>query len=284
PGAVNGGVPPAQGGGPGLPAAPGAGWQGQPGDPAGGAMPGGDGEVGLGGQAPRAPSQTDQASLPPTQPSPVRVDLLPQSYRDKIVLAKAQRRAVMIVLIALLVVAVGYVVGLLRVGSATEARNEALQQQAQAQAAVNKLSEVPKTQAKVAELKENLKSVMGNEVLFSALTAETLAALPAGTVMSSLGWTLSTDKSAAASTAAAKSGASATASVGSMKLEGCTPAFVGTVAVIEGLAKVPTLANVWLDSAASGETCGPGSYDFASTGDVAPSAVSGRYAAPDGAK
>ena len=83
----------------------------------------------------------------------MRVDLLPQSYRDKLVLARAQRRAILILLVALLVVAVGYVLGMLRVGAATESRNEAQLQQAQAQSAVNKLSEVPKTQAQVAELR-----------------------------------------------------------------------------------------------------------------------------------
>ncbi|TXH45110.1 MAG: hypothetical protein E6Q90_01430 [Actinobacteria bacterium] len=235
-------------------------------------QPGPEGEGGL-------PPADSQAALPPTQPTPVRVDLLPQSYRDKLVLARAQRRAILILLVALLVVAVGYVLGMLRVGAATESRNEAQLQQAQAQSAVNKLSEVPKTQAQVAELKKGLESVLGNEVLFSALTAETLAALPPGTVTNSVSWTLSPGAAATAGTQAG-----ATKTVGDMQLSGCTPAFVGTAGVVEGLKKVPKLTEVWVNSASRGTSCGEGSYDFESSAGIAPTAASGRYSTGGGAK
>ena len=296
---VNG---PANPGMAGAPPAPGAngGWNGQAGDPAQGAgmpgggpidpnqlpgAPGGPGLPGGPGMQPGPegegglPPADSQAALPPTQPTPVRVDLLPQSYRDKLVLARAQRRAILILLVALLVVAVGYVLGMLRVGAATESRNEAQLQQAQAQSAVNKLSEVPKTQAQVAELKKSLESVLGNEVLFSALTAETFAALPPGTLTVHLVWTLTPG---AASTSGKQAGATKT--VGDMRLSGCTPAFVTSADVIEGLEKVPKLTGVWIDSASRGNSCGEGSYDIESSAGIAPGAMSGRYSSGGGAK
>ncbi len=193
--------------------------------------------------------------------------------------AKAQRRGVLILLVALLVVAVGYVLGMLRVGNATEARNEAQLQQAQAQGAVNRLSEVPKTQAQVAELKKSLESVLGNEVLFSKLTGQTFAALPPGTVTKSLTWTLSVDKAAASTSAAAGAGTSHT--LGSMAIDGTTPAFVTSAAVIEGLQRVPQLTDVWIANVSGGSTPAEGggsSYSISASANIAPSAASGRYA------
>lgn len=246
-----------------------------PGGPPPGFPPGGPPP----GQADAAP---EAIPISTTAPEPVKVDLLPPVYRERIALRAARRRTVMVLVVALIAVVVGFFLASLRVGMATEARNNAEAEKAAAQAAVSQLSEVPRITALISEVTTGLEIALGGEVLFSELITTTAGALPAGTALDSMAWTLAEP---AATAVAAEEGE---VDLGDLAMNGDVCGFTGGATLIESLTALPELNNVWLSStsliegdAAAAACQGQPQYTFAVSADLSEQALSNRYLAEE---
>ncbi len=215
-----------------------------------------------------------------TPPGPVRVDLLPEVYRARIAIAAARRRALFIMLAALVVVVLVALLAFMQVSSAQSARDAAVANEAQAQQQVNAMAEIPRTAAQIAELRTTLGKAMGGEVLFSQVASRIVGAFPAGT-------TLKTMKLSLAEGTAAKT-AAATASVGTVNMDGTVPVFGGGAPLLESLQANPQLANPWVSkesiagasSATTGATTGAPAatgYDYSADADLSQQALSNRF-------
>lgn len=228
------------------------------------------------------PPPPEAVPLAPTAPQPVKADLLPPIYRRRIALRAARRRTVIVLVVALGAVIVGFLLASLQVGAATEARNNAEAEKSAAQVAVNQLSDVPRVTALIEEVTTGLETALSGEVLFSELTTKTTGALPPGTVLDSLTWTLAEP---AASAVAAQEGE---VDLGDLALSGDVCNFVGGAPLLESLFAIPELTNVWLSSetliegeaGAAGAACqGQPQYTFALSADLSEQALSQRFLA-----
>lgn len=274
PAGVGPGAPPGPGGpaappGPGSPPGPG------PGAPPG---PGGPGEQNHDQPA----AQTESVKGMVTSAQPVRADLLPRRYRDKIALASARRRTVLALVVAMAVVLVGFLLASLQVGVATSTRNSAQAEQAAAQQAVNALADVPRITNLVTEVSAGLAIALSNEVLFSQLSSDTASALPQGTVLETMSWTL-VDPSVAL-----EGVAEGPVDLGDLALNGTVCQFTGGAPLLDSLSALPELNNVWLSSqsftdiGADGSPCvNQPQYAFAVSGDIGEDALSNRFAAEE---
>lgn len=234
---------------------------------------------------PQMPPATTEAeekpAEPTTQPQPVKVDLLPPIYRERIKLRSARRRTVLLLVAVLAIVLVGFMLASLRVGMATEARNAAEAEKAVAQDAVRQLSDVPRVMGLITEVSTGLETALSGEVLFSELTADVARALPSGTTIDSLTWTLAEPADTAV---AAQEGE---VDLGDLALAGQLCGFTGTSTLIESLSGVPQLTNVWVssvslvegDPGAASACGGQPQYTFAATADLSEQALSNRFLA-----
>lgn len=263
-----------------------------PGDPANVGAPPELTPPGANQPGPRPP--TDGSAHPPsaesvkgliTEAQPVRADLLPQSFRARIALAGARRTTVVVIAAAIGVVILGFVLASLQVSSATTARNAAQAEKANAEQAVAALAEVPRVTNLVNEVSAGLELALSNEVLFSGLTTQTASALPAGTVLESMSWTL------VEPTAALAGEADEPPDLGDLALNGQVCQFVGGASLLDSLQQVTGLQNVWLSSQSFTDLGPAGSpcanqpqYAFTVNADLSEDALSNRYAAetPDG--
>ena len=235
------------------------------------------------GQPPGQAEPTPEAiPVSTTAPEPVKADLLPPVYRERIALHAARRRTVMVLVVALIAVVVGFFLASMRVGMATEARNNAEAEKAAAQAAVGQLSEVPRITALISEVTTGLEIALSGEVLFSELITTTAGALPAGTALDSMAWTLS--EPAATAVAAAEG----EVDLGDLAMNGDVCSFTGGSALLESLTALPELNNVWLSStsliegdAAAAACQGQPQYTFAISADLSEQALSNRYLAEE---
>ena len=242
-----------------------------------------------------APPQTEPAPQPPanepetikgliTTAQPVRADLLPLSYRQRMALAGARRATVLALIAALAVVVVGFLLASLQVSSATTARNAAVAEKASAEQAVAALAEVPRITNLVTKVSASLEIALTNEILFSQLTAETASALPPGTVLETMSWSLVEPTEALAAAAVDE------VDLGDMSLDGSICQFVGGATLLDSLNGVQSLQNVWLSSQSFTDLGPPGSacagqpeYTFAITADLSEDALSNRFVAEDAA-
>ena len=237
------------------------------------------------GMPPQGPPPTADTEAAPegptTAPQPVKVDLLPPVYRERIKLRSARRRTVLLLVGVLAAVMVGFMLASLRVGVATEARNAAEAEKAVAQDAVRQLSDVPRVMGLITEVTTGLETALSGEVLFSELTAEVARALPSGTTVDSLTWTLAEPADTAV---AAQEGE---VDLGDLALAGQLCGFTGSSTLISSLSAVPQLTNVWVssvslvegDPGAASACGGQPQYTFAATADLSEQALSNRYLA-----
>lgn len=242
-----------------------------------------------------APPRADPASQPPdnghesikgliTTAQPVRADLLPQYYRQRMALAGARRATVLALIVALAVVVAGFLLASLQVSSATTARNAAVAEKAAAEQAVAALAEVPRITNLVTKVSASLEIALTNEILFSQLAAETASALPPGTVLESMSWNLVEPTEALAAAAVEE------VDLGDLSLDGSSCQFVGGATLLDSLDGVRALQNVWLSSESFSDLGPPGSacagqpeYTFAITADLSEDALSNRFVADDAA-
>ena len=210
------------------------------------------------------------ASLTP--PGPVRVDLLPPIYHERLVLAKARSRAFIIIFTAFALVVLLYLLSMMQVQGAQAELDNASEAKSQAQNQVNDLAEVPRTMAEIEAIRNALESALGSEVLMSQFLANVTNSLPAGTQLTSVNVTLTIP--------AVPSADGLTQDVGDLALEGSLPSFVSNAALIDGVKANPQLANVWVPSTSLTETeTGDGRYSFSLTADLTEAALSKRFTA-----
>ena len=225
------------------------------------------------GEQPPAPPPGDGpkvASLTP--PGPVRVDLLPSIYHERLVLAKARSRALIIVFTAFALVVLLYLLGMMQVGGAQADLDNASAAKAQAQNQVNDLAVVPQTMAEIETITNALESALGSEVLMSQFLANVTNSLPAGTTLTSVNVTLTIPP--------VPSPDGLTQDVGDLSLEGTLPSFVSNAALIDSVKANPQLANVWVPTTSlTEEAAGGGRYTFSLTADLTEQALSKRFTA-----
>ena len=117
----------------------------------------------------------------------------------------------------------------LQVGAATETRNAAEADKSAAQQKVNQLSDVPRVTAQITDMTKALNMALSNEVLFSQLTDKTAKAMPQGTVLDAMTWTLA--QATDAKQATASGAATEKEDYGDLSLSGTVCGFDGGAAL-----------------------------------------------------
>lgn len=288
----------------GLPGSPGGGL---PNSPGGNARPGfpvppppNDPGPGMAGAAPSAtPGSGPTAGAPApgtTAPEPVRVNLLPPEFQQRLALSRARRRAALIVAVAVGLVIALTLFSFLQVGRADSELQDAQEAQAAAQVEVAKYAEVPRVATQLAELKAALTEALSSEVLFSSMMSSVAGVLPEGVNLTSLSFTLPTTGAKGKSSTVKKPGSTGTVEestgVGDVAFSGTAPSLDAVSTFLDRLEgreefEFVKLTSATLETTSSSTTAGKstptappaeGTYKFEGTAQLSKAALSGRYA------
>lgn len=215
------------------------------------------------------------------------VNLLPHSYGERAAARRAKGFAVGALAAAALIALLAWLVAWQQQTAAQEELDAATAERAVLQAEAARYSEVPKVFATVAAAEDQLELAMSNEVRWSFFLNDLALTMPSGVSLESLSVTSPTP--GAAVTAAAPSGASASAAangstgagmpgIGTMNVSAKALSYNSVANWLDSLAKLPTLADPYVDSIAATSEEGTSIVTFGSPATITTDALSKRYA------
>lgn len=218
------------------------------------------------------------------------VNLLPQTYARRAAVKRAKVFAVVCVLLALLVAALGWLVAHQKEVAAQAALDAATAERTVLQAEANKYADVPRVFATVAAAEQQLELAMGNEVRWSFFLNDLALTMPSGVALDSLQVTspppgATTQATAPSSAAAAGTGTGSSGAgvpgLGTMSVSAKALTYNTVANWLDSLAKLPTLADPYVGSIAAGTEEGTEIVTYTSTATVTSEALSGRYLDPE---
>ena len=214
------------------------------------------------------------------------VNLLPHTYAERAAVRRAKGFAVGALIAAALVALLVWLVAWQQQTSAQEDLDAATAERTVLQAEAARYSEVPKVFATVAAAEDQLELAMSNEVRWSFFLNDLALTMPSGVSLDSLAVT--SPAPGAATTAAAPSAASASATasgssgagvpgIGTMTVAAKALTYNSVANWLDSLAKLPTLADPYVDSITAGAEEGTKIVTFGSPATITTEALSKRY-------
>jgi Tfp pilus assembly protein PilN len=215
------------------------------------------------------------------------VNLLPASYARRAAVRRAKVFAAITVVIALLVVALAWLVAHQKEVTAQENLDAATAERALLTAEAAKYADVPRVFSSVADAKQQLALAMGNEVRWSFFLNDLALTMPSGVSLDTLQLTSPAPGAApqavapAAASAPAGSGASGAGvpGLGTMSVSAKALAYNSVANWLDSLAKLPTLTDPYVGSINAATEEGAKIVSYTSTATITPEALSERYTA-----
>lgn len=214
------------------------------------------------------------------------VNLLPSVYARRAAVRRAKLFALAAVLVALLLVLLGWMVAWQKETAAQEALDAATLERTILQAEAAQYAEVPLVFRAVSEAEAQLDLAMGNEVRWSFFLNDLALTMPRGVSLD----TLALDSPGPGASAQASAPSSVGAATASAPTSGAGVPGIGTMSVsakaftynsvanwLDSLAKLPTVADPYVGSITAATEEGTEIVTFTSTGTVTSDALSKRY-------
>ena len=214
------------------------------------------------------------------------VNLLPHSYAERAAVRRAKGFAVGALLTAALIALLAWLIAWQQQTAAQEDLDAATAERTVLQVEAARYSEVPKVFATVAAAEDQLELAMSNEVRWSFFLNDLALTMPSGVSLESL--SVSSPAPGAAVTAAAPSAASPSATaagstgagmpgIGTMSVSAKALTYNSVANWLDSLAKLPTLADPYVDSITAGSEEGTNIVTFGSPATITTEALSKRY-------
>jgi Tfp pilus assembly protein PilN len=209
-----------------------------------------------------------------------QVNLLPASFAQAARIRRARFTAAATVVTALLLVLLGWLIGLQQRSGAQEQLDIALSEHAVLQVKASEFADVPKVFAEVADAQLQLRTAMGNEVRWSFFLNDVALRMPSGVSLDSLTATAALPGESAtnaADPAAATGEAYGGGTVGSLNVSAKALSYNHVANWLDALAKLPTLASPEALSLNAVDEEGRTLIGFESAAVVTTDALSNRY-------
>jgi Tfp pilus assembly protein PilN len=200
-----------------------------------------------------------------------RVNLLPPEIAEKAGLRKAQVAMAATGLAAVAVVGVFYVGQTAKVASAKSAKVRATEQNAKLRTDLAGLQSVSDMQARVAQASTTLSTAMASEVLWSSYLHDMTLTIPENVWLTSFSATVNGATPAPAGATVLDPG------LGIVTINGTALSHDDVAAWLESLAKQKGYANPYFTNSVEKKIGERTVFDYASTVNLTPAALSGRY-------
>jgi Tfp pilus assembly protein PilN len=200
-----------------------------------------------------------------------RVNLLPPEIAEKAGLRKAQVAMAATGLAAVAVVGVFYVSQSAKVASAESAKTRATAQHGRLQTELNGLQSVQDMHTRVDQASATLSGAMASEVLWSSYLHDMTLTIPENVWLTSFSATINGPTPAPAGATVLDPG------LGTVTINGTALSHDDVAAWLESLAKQNGYANPYFTNSVEKKIGERTVYDYASTVNLTPAALSGRY-------
>ncbi len=224
---------------------------------------------------------SDTVDAPDERPFPgfVRVNLLPESIRERARVRRAKRIVALLILMVLLALAGLWYQAQRDIAAAQEQLTAAELRQTQLQGELGQYAEVPIVFATASKGQEALSAAMSAEVRWAFLLNQLSFATPAGVTLNTVQGNLAEGGPTQSSPGGVLPPVE---SVGTMTFAGSGSSFSEVAAWLDSLQTLKDYTYPFLTNSSKGETTTPGQGAIAweSTADLSSNALSGRYGTP----
>lgn len=197
------------------------------------------------------------------------VNLLPASYARRLALGRAKMTAAVAVGLAVLAVALGWLITSQQVSSAQERLDVATAERVALAREATRYAEVPRVFQSVAEAQSHLATAMGNEIRWSFFLNDLALTMPQGVALDAL------------RVSGPVPGASASgdlgAGIGSMDVQGKALGYPAVANWLDALAKMRVTTDPYLGQVQSATSEGRAVLSFSGSASLTPDALSRRF-------